>query len=172
MSPGDALTIGIGVSPAFGRPDGGPTMSGLSPREVVVSLVQGAALTGCEVRIVRVNASVDVVRIAWEAARSVPSGIGIGVLAKGTAVLHSVARSPRDVLELSPPAPMLDRTAYRSLGSRAARMAKGLSVTVPDPVLIDPGLAADLVARVREYGAVERRWCRADPPVEDLLRLD
>jgi propanediol dehydratase large subunit len=164
--------IGIGLSPAFGRPAVPPTMSGLSAREVVVALVQGAVLAGCEVRLVRVNASVDVVRIAWEAARSVPSGIGIGVLAKGTAVLHSVARSPREIVELSPPAPLMDRAAYRSLATRAARLAKDLPVTVPDPVLVDPDLVAELVARVREYGATERQWCRSDPPVEDVVRLD
>jgi len=163
--------IGIGVSPAFGRPDAGPTMSGLTAREVVVSLVQGVALTGCGVRMLRVNASVDVVRIAWEAAQSATSGIGIGVLAKGTTVLHRADRSAREILELSPPAPLMDRTAYRSIGTRAARLARGEPVTVPDTLLADAELIADVMDRLKVYGALERRWCTAEPPVEDLLSL-
>lgn len=168
----DGPEIVIGVSPAFGRASSGPTMSGLTAREVVVSLVQGAVMSGCGVRMLRVNASVDLVRIAWEAARHAPSGVGIGVQAKGTAVVHSVARAPREVIELSPPAHLLDRAAYRSLGTRAARLARGLGVTVPEPVLVDSESIATLVERVRAYGAIERQWCRAEPAVEPLTQVE
>ena len=95
----------------------------------------------------RVNASVDVVRIAWEAAQSSTSGIGIGVLARDDCAASGRPVGPGDP-GTSPPAPLMDRTAYRSIGTRAARLARGEPVTVPDTLLADAELIADVMDRL------------------------
>ncbi len=66
-------------------------------------------------------------------ARLAGSGIGIGIQAKGTAVIHQADRLPHHNLELFSNAPITSLAHYRSFGANAATYAKG---EMPEPVVV------------------------------------
>ena len=93
-------------------------------------------------------------------------GIGIGLQAKGTALIHRADLSPLGNLELFSVAPRVTAALYRGLGRNAARYARGAE---PEPLLlaesnepVGPGYHARVVAMV----AVERRALQVRDPVE------
>jgi propanediol dehydratase large subunit len=61
------------------------------------------------------------------------SGIGIGIQAKGTAVIHQRGRLPHNNLELFSNAPITKLEHYQALGRNAATYAAG---EMPDPVIV------------------------------------
>ena len=67
------------------------------------------------------------------AARLAGSGIGIGIQAKGTAVIHQRDRLPHNNLELFSNAPITRLEHYRGLGANAAAYALG---EMPEPVVV------------------------------------
>jgi len=67
------------------------------------------------------------------AARLSGSGIGIGIQAKGTAVIHSADRLPHNNLELFSNAPITRLEHYAGLGRNAAAYALGEE---PEPVVV------------------------------------
>ena len=122
----------IGVSPAFGvklyR-----TLSGIPLAELLQGLVEGIEAGGGVPRIVRMNHTADTSFLGLSAARLAGSGVGIGIQAKGTAVIHQKDRLPHNNLELFSNAPITTLAHYRALGRNAAQYGRG---ELPEPVVV------------------------------------
>ncbi len=167
----DPREVCVGVSPAFGT-ELWLTTSGLPAGEALRQILAGLEEEGCAARLVRVRASIDLGMIGLTAARLAGSGIGIGLQAKGTALIHRRDLLPLAGLELYSIAPLVTREMYRALGTNAGRHAKGQRpVPVRNPPTeqaIGPRYHAEVVAMV----AVERQaCCPGAPPVDlELLR--
>jgi hypothetical protein len=120
----------LGLSPAFGA-FFTETISHVPLVEVLREVMAGAEEQGVELRVVRVKNSADLAKIAHNAARLAGSGIGIGILSRGTSMIHQKDLAKLSSLELFPQAPLLDLETFRAIGSNAAQYAKGES---PEPV--------------------------------------
>jgi Dehydratase medium subunit len=82
---------------------------------------------------VRLLHTADTSFLGLSAATLSGSGVGIGLQAKGTAVIHQRGRLPHNNLELFSNAPITSLDHYRRLGSNAASHALG---ELPDPVVV------------------------------------
>jgi propanediol dehydratase large subunit len=71
--------------------------------------------------------------LGLSAARLAGSGVGIGIQAKGTAVIHQKDRLPHNNLELFSNSPITSLAHYRSMGENAAAYARG---ELPEPVVV------------------------------------
>jgi propanediol dehydratase large subunit len=122
----------IGISPAFGlrlfRTTAGHKLS-----EVLRVLVAGIEGRGLRARVVRMRHTADTSFLGLTAARLSGSGIGIGLQAKGTAVIHAADRLPHNNLELFSNAPITLLEHYAALGRNAAAHALG---ETPEPVVV------------------------------------
>ncbi len=128
----DPREVVIGVSPAFGirlfR-----TLSGIPIDDLLKALVAGIEEGGGVPRIVRLKHTADTSFLGLSAARLSGSKVGIGIQAKGTAVIHRADRLPHNNLELFSNAPITNLDHYRALGFNAARHAQG---EIPEPVVV------------------------------------
>jgi propanediol dehydratase large subunit len=128
----DPKEVVIGISPAFGlkifRTLGGHPLS-----SVLDALISGIRAKGGKPRIVRLRHTADTSFLGLSAARLAGSGIGIGIQAKGTAVIHQSDRLPHHNLELFSNAPITKLEHYRRLGENAAAYANG---ETPEPVVV------------------------------------
>jgi hypothetical protein len=131
----------LGLSPAFGT-FFTETISHVPLVEVLREVMAGAEEQGVELRVVRVKNSADLAKIAHGAARLAGSGIGIGILSRGTSMIHQKDLAKLSNLELFPQAPLLTPETFRAIGSNAAQYAKGES---PAPVPVQN----DFMARPR-----------------------
>jgi propanediol dehydratase large subunit len=155
----------IGLSPAVGRAIS-RTLSGLTVSEALGEILAGLEEEGCSARLVRVNDSIDLGSIGLKAARLAGSGIGIGLQAKGTALIHRRDLSPLMNLELYSVAPTIGRADYRLLGVNAGRHAKGAT---PDPArnpYSDEAIEARYHTKVVALVAIERTLATGGPPEE------
>ncbi len=122
----------IGVSPAFGvkffR-----TLGGIPLSELLQGMIAGIEGAGGEARIVRMRHTADTSFLGLSAAGLSGSGIGIGIQAKGTAVIHQSGRLPHNNLELFSNAPITKLEHYQKLGRNAAAYALG---EMPQPVVV------------------------------------
>lgn len=120
----------VAVSPAFAdfftR-----TIVDVPHAEVLRQLLAGIEEQGVSARVVRVWDTADLAAIAHLGARLSGSGIAVGVLSRGTAMIHQRDLARLSNLELFPQSPLLDAEVFRMIGSNAARYAKGES---PEPV--------------------------------------
>jgi propanediol dehydratase large subunit len=161
----DPREVCIGLSPAWGRSIW-LTLCGLTVGEVLRQISAGLEEEGCVPRLVRVRSTIDVGLIGLTAARLSGSGIGIGLQAKGTSLIHRRDLSPLANLELFSVAPLLTAKMYRELGKNAARHAKGMA---PIPILTggtDESISARYHARAVALVALEREACEpGEPPV-------
>ena len=126
----------LGISPAFGATMQ-KTIIDLPHEDVLKEIMGGIEEEGLKTRIIRVNKTADVAFIAYEAARISGSGIGIGLLARGTTVIHHKDLNPLQNLELFSQSPLVDLKIFRSIGRNAAKYAKGENPN-PVPVQNDP----------------------------------
>ncbi len=125
----------VGLSPGFGvKFHKNITMIPLS--RVLREVLAGIEEEGVSARVVRVRHTSDVAFIAHTAARLSGSGIGIGILSRGTTVIHQRDLAPLQNLELFPQSPVLDLETYRAIGRNAAKYAKG-EAPAPVPVRND-----------------------------------
>jgi propanediol dehydratase medium subunit len=120
----------IAVSPAFAG-HFTKTIVDVPHAEVLRQMLAGIEEQGVTARIVRVRDTADLAAIAHTAAQLSGSGIAVGVLARGTAMIHQKDLARLSNLELFPQSPLLDAEVFRRIGSNAARYAKGES---PEPV--------------------------------------
>jgi propanediol dehydratase medium subunit len=120
----------IAISPAFGSLFS-QTIVGIPLAEVVRQLLAGIEEQEGSARIIRVQNTSDLALMAHTAAKLSGSGIGIGMLARGTSMIHQRDLPRLSSLELFPQCPLLTLETYRSIGSNAAQYAKGES---PQPV--------------------------------------
>lgn len=128
----DAKDVVIGISPAFGL-QLHQTLAGHASVAVLEELVAGITEGGARARVVRMLHTADTSFLGLSAARLAGSGIGIGIQAKGTTVLHRSDRMPHMNLELFSNAPLAALAHYRALGRNAAAYARG---EVPEPVVV------------------------------------
>jgi len=128
----DPHEVVVGVSPAFGvklfR-----TLSGIPLDEVLKEIVAGIEEGGGKARIVRLMHTADTSFLGLSAARLSGSKVGIGIQAKGTAVIHHADRLPHNNLELFSNAPITTLKHYHGLGHNAARHAHG---ELPEPIVV------------------------------------
>ncbi|MFZ0160925.1 MAG: propanediol/glycerol family dehydratase large subunit [Kineosporiaceae bacterium] len=151
----DPRDVVIGLSPAAGRAIW-RTLSGLTLTEALEEVLAGVEEEGCRGRVVRVNDGVDLGRIGLTAARLAGSGIGIGLQAKGTALIHRRDLAPLANLELYSVAPTLTRAAYRLLGINAGRHAKGATPQPQRNPYSDEAIEARYHTAVVALVAIER----------------
>jgi propanediol dehydratase medium subunit len=126
----------IGVPPAFGT-SMTKTIINIPHREAIKELMAGIEEEGLKHRIIRVFRTADVAFIAHEAAKLSGSGIGIGILSRGTTVIHQKNLAPLQNLELFSQSPLVELETFRAIGRNAAKYAKGESPN-PVPVRNDP----------------------------------
>jgi propanediol dehydratase medium subunit len=131
----------LGISPAFCS-FFTKTISNIPLAEVLREVMAGVEEQGVSLRIVRVKDSSDLAKIAHRAARLSGSGIGVGILSRGTSMIHQKDLAKLSNLELFPQAPLLTPETFRAIGSNAAQYAKGDS---PAPVPVQN----DFMARPR-----------------------
>jgi propanediol dehydratase medium subunit len=127
--------IVIAVSPEFGL-NKAQTITGIPHGVVLRELIAGIEEEGLKARIIRVRRVADLAFLALEGAKLSGSGISIGILSRGTTIIHQKDLQPLNNLELFPQAPLLDEETYRAIGRNAAKYAKG-EPTDPVPVKND-----------------------------------
>ena len=128
----DAKDVVIGISPAFGLKLI-QTTAGHRLSDVLGLMVEEIRKRGLSPRIVRFRHTADTSFLGLSAARLAGSGVGIGIQAKGTAVIHQKDRLPHHNLELFSNAPITRLEHYRGLGANAAAYAMG---EMPEPVVV------------------------------------
>jgi propanediol dehydratase large subunit len=150
----DKSEVVIGISPAFGvkffR-----TLGGIPLSDLLREMVAGIESAGGAARIVRMRHTADTSFLGLSAARLSGSRIGIGIQAKGTAIIHHADRLPHNNLELFSNAPITLLGHYRELGHNAAIYAKG---ELPQPVVVPTkgeAMGARYHARVALIYAIE-----------------
>jgi propanediol dehydratase medium subunit len=122
--------IVIGVSPAFGD-FFTKTIVGIPLAEVLREVLAGVEEQGVRARVVRFRHSADLAVIAHRSAALSGSGIAVGILSRGTTMIHQKDLVRLSNLELFPQAPLMDLDTFRKVGRNAAQYAKGES---PQPV--------------------------------------
>jgi propanediol dehydratase large subunit len=131
----DARQVVIGVSPAFGTKIH-RTTAGLPHSQVIRRLIAGIEEAGGKARIVRMMHTADTSFLGLSAARISGSGIGIGLQAKGTTVIHKADLAPHMNLELFSMAPLITEDDYHAIGRNAALYAQRKS---PEPISVPYG---------------------------------
>ncbi len=126
----------IGIPPAFGNTMI-KTIIDIPHTDVLREVMAGIEEEGLKSRLIRVNKTADVAFISHEAAKLSGSGIGIGILSRGTSVIHQQDLPPLQNLELFSQSPLVERETFRSMGRNAAKYAKG-EIPNPVPVRNDP----------------------------------
>ncbi|MBI4777131.1 MAG: propanediol/glycerol family dehydratase medium subunit [Deltaproteobacteria bacterium] len=152
----DRNEVVIGLPPAFGTVMT-QTIIKIPHRDVLREVMAGIEEEGLKSRLVKVNKTADVGFVAHEAAKLSGSGIGIGIISRGTTVIHQKDLPPLQNLELFSQSPLVERETFRAIGRNAAKYAKGES-PAPVPVRNDPmarpkyqGLAALLHNKEVQY---------------------
>lgn len=120
----------VGISPAFAD-FFSQTITGMSHADVVRQILAGIEEQEVSARIVRIRHSSDLAVVAHTAAKLSGSGIAIGLLSRGTTMIHQRDLPRLSSLELFPQSPLMTLETYRQVGSNAAQYAKGES---PEPV--------------------------------------
>lgn len=161
----DPREVCVGVSPAFAR-ELWVALSGLLVGDILAELLAGLEEEGCVGRVVRIRSTIDLGLIGLEAARLAGSGIGIGLQAKGTALIHRRDLAPLASLELYSIAPLIDRRMYRLLGQNAGRHAKGVRpVPVRNPYT-EEAIEARYHSRTVAMVSIERSACSGEGALE------
>ncbi|GAA0970286.1 Propanediol dehydratase medium subunit [Nocardioides aquaticus] len=120
----------LAISPAFAD-FFSMTITRIDHAVVMREVLAGIEEQGVTARVIRIKSSADLALIAHTAAKLSGSGIGIGILSRGTTMIHQRDLPRLSSLELFPQSPLMEPKTYRSVGSNAARYAKGES---PQPV--------------------------------------
>ena len=163
----DAAEVVIGISPAFGL-QLFQTLAGHPLSRVLAEMIAGIEEAGCRVRIVRFRHTGDTSFLGLSAAHLAGSGIGIGIQAKGTAVIHQKDRLPHNNLELFSNAPITRLEHYRKLGANAGTYARG---EMPEPVVVPTrgeAMGARYHARVALIYAIETGLTSEGAAPEDI----
>ena len=166
--PGEAGTeVVIGISPGFGTRIF-RSMAGEPVSAMLDAVIRGIVDAGGTARVVRMRHTADTSFLGLSAAGLAGSGVGIGLQAKGTAVIHHRDRLPHHNLELFSNAPVTSLDHYRQLGANAVAYAQGRS---PEPIVVPTGgiaLGARFHAEVAMLYAVETGLCEDGAPPEEI----
>jgi propanediol dehydratase large subunit len=160
----DPREVVIGVSPAFGI-DLWVGTNGVNVAEMLDEILAGLEEEGCTGRVARIRASIDLGMIGLSAARLAGSGIGVGLQAKGTVLIHRKDLAPLANLELLSMAPLITRDMYRTIGHNAARYAKAMPPLAVRNAYTEEAVTARYHAKTVSLVAVEKAACKpgADP---------
>src|SRR3954452_5008911 len=120
----------IAVSPAFAG-HFSKTIVDVPHAEVLRQLMSGIEEQGVGTRLIQVWDTADLAAIAHVGAKLSGSGIAVGILSRGTTMIHQKDLARLSNLELFPQSPLLDLEVFRMIGANAAQYAKGES---PQPV--------------------------------------
>jgi propanediol dehydratase medium subunit len=120
----------IALSPAFAG-HFSKTIVDVPHAEVLRQLMAGIEEQGVTARLIRVRDTADLAALSHIAAKLSGSGISVGILSRGTTMIHQKDLARLSNLELFPQSPLLDAPVFRMIGSNAAQYAKGES---PQPV--------------------------------------
>ena len=164
---GSGNDIVIGISPAFGT-SLFRTVAGHPLSAVLRELLAGIEEGGCTPRVVRMLHTADTSFLGLNAAHLAGSGVGIGMQAKGTAVIHQKDRLPHNNLELFSNSPITRLEHYRQMGANAAAYAKGV---MPNPVVVPTrgeALGSRYHARVSLIYAIETSLVADDGKPEEV----
>jgi propanediol dehydratase large subunit len=164
---GEAREVVVGISPGFGTRIF-RSMAGQPVSAMLDAVVSGIESGGGVARVVRMRHTADTSFLGLSAARLAGSGVGIGIQAKGTAVIHRSDRLPHHNLELFSNAPVTTLAHYRALGANAAAYALGQS---PEPVVVPTGgmaLGARFHAEVAMLYAIETALCEDGAAPEEI----
>ena len=161
----DPREVCLGVSPALGK-ELWVALSGLRVGDILRELLAGLEEEGCVGRIVRVRSTIDLGLIGLQAARLAGSGIGIGLQAKGTALIHRRDLAPLASLELYSIAPLVEKRMYRLLGQNAGRHAKGMQPVPARNPYTEEAIEARYHSRAVAMVSIERGACSGEGPVE------
>ncbi len=162
------LSADLGVSPAFGDRLH-QTTAGHAVTDVLDALVAGVLEGGGLPRVVRIRHTADTSFLGLTAAHLAGSGYGIGIQAKGTAIIHQRDRLPHMNLELFSNAPLVSLAQYRAMGRNAGRMTWG---ETPEPIIVaNDGLAlgARFHPRVALLYAIETEMTEPGAEPEDMF---
>jgi propanediol dehydratase medium subunit len=132
----DPKEVVLAVSPAYATTFK-TTIIGIPLADVLRQVFAGVEEEGLHVRVIRVYHTADVAFMSHLAAKLSGSGIGIGILSRGTSIIHQRDLLPLSNLELFPQSPVIDLPTFRAIGKNAAKYAKGESPT-PVPTNNDP----------------------------------
>jgi propanediol dehydratase large subunit len=157
----------IGVSPAFGSKLF-KTLAGEPVSVMLRAVVEGIRSRGATARVVRMRHTADTSFLGLSAARLSGSRIGIGLQAKGTAVIHQAERLPHHNLELFSNAPITTLEHYHRLGANAAAYAFGED---PEPIVVPTrgeAMGARYHAEVALIYAIETALCAEGAAPEEL----
>jgi len=163
----DPREVVVGLSPGFGKTMF-RTLAGHPLSAVLKVIGEGVAAGGGTMRLVRMHHTADTSFLGLSAAGLSGSGVGIGLQAKGTAVIHRTGRLPHNNLELFSNAPITTLDHYRALGENAARYAAGAQ---PEPVVVTnqgEALGARFHAQVALIYAIETGMTRDGAAPEEL----
>src|SRR3954468_22691045 len=120
----------IALAPAFAG-HFSKTIVDVPHAEVLRQLMAGIEEQGVVTRLIRVWDTADLAAIAHVGAKLSGSGISVGILSRGTTMIHQKDLARLSNLELFPQSPLLDAPVFRMIGANAAQYAKGES---PQPV--------------------------------------
>ncbi|MFT3732001.1 MAG: propanediol/glycerol family dehydratase large subunit [Hyphomicrobium sp.] len=157
----------IGISPAFGVKLF-QTVAGHPLSAILRVLISGITEGGCTARVVRMRHTADTSFLGLSAARLAGSGIGIGIQAKGTAVIHQKDRLPHNNLELFSNSPITKLEHYRRMGLNAAAYARG---EMPEPVIVPTrgeAMGSRYHARVSMIYAIETEMTSEGAEPEEI----
>lgn len=157
----------VGLSPGFGR-ELFRTLAGHPLSAVLAAIRDGIEGEGGTMRLVRFMHTADTSFLGLSAAGLAGSGVGIGLQAKGTAVIHRNDRLPHNNLELFSNAPITTLDHYRGFGRNAVQYARGEQ---PEPVVVPTegeALGARFHARSALIFAVETAMTSDGAKPEEL----
>lgn len=151
----DPREVVVGVSPAFGTKLF-RTLSGLTIYDALEQILAGLEEEKCVPRVVRIADSIDLGSIGKSAAGLSGSGIGVGLQAKGTTLIHRRDLPPLANLELLSVAPLITPEMYRTIGINAGRHAKGATPAPMRNAYTDEAITARYHTKVVSMVAIER----------------
>ena len=163
----DPKEVVVGLSPGFGS-QLFRTLADHPLSTVLAALKAGIEEAGGSCRLVRFWHTADTSFLGLSAAGLAGSGVGIGLQAKGTAVIHQRERLPHNNLELFSNAPITSLAHYCQLGRNAALYAAGAR---PEPVVVPTrgeALGARFHARVALIYAIETAMTEAGAAPEEI----
>jgi propanediol dehydratase large subunit len=164
---GNPREVVIGISPAFGVKLF-QTVAGHPLSAILRVLIAGITEGGCTARVVRMLHTADTSFLGLSAARLAGSGVGIGIQAKGTAVIHQKDRLPHNNLELFSNSPITKLDHYKRMGLNAAAYARG---EMPEPVIVPTrgeAMGSRYHARVSMIYAIETEMTSEGAAPEEI----
>jgi propanediol dehydratase large subunit len=144
------------------------SLAGVGVSEMLQAALEGIRAAGGSPRVVRMRHTADTSFLGLSAARLSGSGVGIGLQAKGTAVIHEASRLPHHNLELFSNAPVTTLDHYPRLGANAAAYALGRD---PEPVVVPTrgeAMGARSHVEVALLYAIETGLCRDGAEPEEI----